>query len=260
MLAGKQREIQERHELFLKIGRAQLLEEGYHGLSIGRIAEATGFSKGTVYQRFACKEELIVELGRRCRDKLRGLIERSAGFPGRPRERMLAVGQAFEYLSRDYPDDMRILSIITAEAILERVPEEQRSRMDAMDARIFGVMLDIVHDAIEQGDLALTEDTTAERLCLSVWALADGYFAASTGSAPLDAIGITEPLEEIARTGHYLLDGYGWRPLKDEWDYDETSRRIQSTVFVERNAVCYSVKGGDKGFCAFCVRECLVAC
>lgn len=244
MLAGKQREIQERHELFLEVGRAQLLEEGYHALSIGRIAEATGFSKGTVYQRFGCKEELIVELGRRGRQKLLSMLERAAEFPGRPRERMLAVGQAYEYFSRKYPDDMRILSIITAEAILERVPEEQRLLMDAMDARMFEEMLDIVQEAIVQGDLVLTERTTPERLCLSVWALADGYFAAATGSAPLDAIGITEPLKEIARAGHYLLDGYGWHPLHDEWDYDETSRRIQSTIFVEWNSVGSGVPTG----------------
>ena len=50
MLAGKQRELLERHELFLEVGRAQLLEDGYEGLTIARIAETTGFSKGTVYQ------------------------------------------------------------------------------------------------------------------------------------------------------------------------------------------------------------------
>ena len=244
MLGGKQREIQERHELFLEIGRSQLLEDGYHGLSIGRIANATGFSKGTVYQRFGCKEELIVELGKRGRKKLLSFLERAAEFRGRPRERMFAIGQTFEYFSRKYPDDMRILSIITAEAIRERVPEEQRLRMEALDERVFEVMLGIIDDAIAQGDLPLTDGSRPETLCLALWALADGYFAAARGSAPLDKVGVSEPLGEISRSGHYLLDGYGWRPLYDEWDYEETSRRIRAEIFDEKTPAESSVTAG----------------
>ena len=63
MLKGKQREILEREKLFLEVARALFLRDGFHGVTIGRIARETGFSKGTIYQRFSCKEELIVELG-----------------------------------------------------------------------------------------------------------------------------------------------------------------------------------------------------
>ena len=233
MLSGKQREIRERHELFLEVARDHLLEDGYQGLTIGGIAEATGFSKSTVYQGFARKEELVVELGRRSRERYHHMWERAAQFPGRPRERLVALGETFEYYSREYPDDMRILTIITAESLLEKVSEDLRAEMDALDARMFDIMLDIVEDAIAQGDLKLRQGSTAKSVCVAFWALADGYFAATRGSVPLDAVGMTDPLKELVRTGHYLLDGYGWRPLYDEWDYEETSRRIRSTIFTQ---------------------------
>ena len=233
MLTGKQREIQERHELFVDVARTHLLEEGYEGLTIAGIAEATGFSKGTVYQRFARREELVVELGRRSRERLARMWERAAQFPGRPRERILAFGETFLYYSRHYPDDMRILAIITAESILEKVSEEQRSAMDELDVGMFEIMLDIVQEAIEQGDLVLDQGSTPQTVCLALWALADGYFAAARGSVPLETAGIPDPMEELARSGHYLLDGYRWRPLYHEWDYEETLRRIRSTIFTE---------------------------
>ena len=233
MLSGKQREIRERHELFLEVARAHLLEEGYQGLTIGGIAEATGFSKSTVYQGFARKEELVVKLGRRSRERYHRTWEQVAQFPGRPRERMVALGEAYECYSRQHPDDMRVLAIITAESLLEKVSEELRSQMDALDARMFEIMLDIVKDAIAQGDLKLRQGSTAKSVCVAFWALADGYFAATRGSVPLDAVGMTDPLKELVRTGHYLLDGYGWRPLFDEWDYEETSRRIRSKIFAQ---------------------------
>jgi AcrR family transcriptional regulator len=233
MLSGKQREIRERHELFLEVARAHLLESGYQGLTIGAVAEATGFSKSTVYQGFSRKEELVVELGRRSRERYHRMWERAAQLPGRPRERMVALGETYEHYSRQHPNDMRILAIITAESLLEKVSEELRSEMDALDTRMFDLMLDIVNDAVAQGDLKPRQGSTAKSVCVAFWALADGYFAAARGSVPLDAVGMTDPLKELVRTGHFLLDGYGWRPLYDEWDYEETSRRIRSTIFTQ---------------------------
>ena len=33
------------------------------------------------------------------------------------------------------------------------------------------------------------------------------------------------------RNYRVLLDGYGWRPLSGEWDYDATDKRIAEEVF-----------------------------
>jgi len=118
------------------------------------------------------------------------------------------------------------------------VPEEQRSQMDELDGRIFDLMVDIVEDAIAQGDLVLAPDVTPQTLSLAIWALQDGYLVATRGSAPLDRVGITDPLkDEIVRSGHYLADGYGWRPLYGEWDYEETSRRIRAALLTEQTSV-----------------------
>jgi len=246
MLSGKQREIQERHELFLEVARTHLLDDGYEGLTISGIAEATGFSKGTVYQRFSRREELVVELGTRSRKRLHRMWERAARFPGKSRERIVAFGETFLHFSRHYPDDMRILALITAESILEKVSEEQRSEMDALDARMFEIMLDIVEEAIEQGDLVLGQGSTPQTVCLSLWALADGYFAAARGSVPLETAGIPDPMEQLVRSGHYILDGYGWRPLHNEWDYEETSRRIRATIVADEAEPASAPDAGEE--------------
>ena len=41
-----------RRERFLEVARTLLLEEGYETVTITRVAEETGFSRGTVYQLF----------------------------------------------------------------------------------------------------------------------------------------------------------------------------------------------------------------
>ena len=45
----KEREIREREELILAVGRDLLLERGYLGMTMDKIAEATEYSKGLEY-------------------------------------------------------------------------------------------------------------------------------------------------------------------------------------------------------------------
>src|SRR3978361_1905110 len=55
--------------------------KGFHETSVGEIAEASGISKIVLYDHFASKEELFVELTRAARDGLlaRGLAAMEAG-------------------------------------------------------------------------------------------------------------------------------------------------------------------------------------
>ncbi len=229
-MRGKQKEIQAREAHFLQVAREILLSEGYQGVSIGRVAEATRFSKGTVYQRFGSKEELITALGMQCRAKLLETIQMAASFPGCPRERMAALGEAMLFYSKYHADDQRILKLIDAETILEKVPESQQEKMKAYDVQTFQTLLGIIEDAIAEGDLVLRDDSTAQGLCFAFWAMMDGSFSASMGGAPLEDAGIANPIAQVVVNGHYLMDGYGWRPLYRDWDYAATSRRMRALL------------------------------
>jgi AcrR family transcriptional regulator len=232
-LLGKKKEIQAREAYFIDVARGILLREGYQGVSINRIAEETGFSKGTVYQRFASKEELITAIGLECRATLLETIQKGASFPGCPRERMLALGEALVFYSKYQSDNQRILKIIDAEAILQKVPEGQQAKMKRYDIQVFLTVLEIIEEAITKGDLVLKGDKTSQGLCFTFWAMMDGSFDASMGGAPLQEVGIDNPTAEVVRNCHYLMDGYGWRPLYSECDYEAITRRIRTHLMGE---------------------------
>jgi len=230
-LTGKQREIRMRDTLFIEAAQDILLSEGYHGLTMAQVAEATGFSKGTVYNHFSCKEELVVALGSRLRGERLELLERAITVPGRPRERMVAIGESAEHFARTNPAGVRVLNIIHAEAILEKVSDAQRDALLDFDARALERMVGIVEEAVVAGDLDLPQRTTPQELSFALWALVDGGQAAAIGGIPLAKAGIPDPYGAIGRAAHLLMDGAGWRPLTAEWNYSETSKRIKAAVF-----------------------------
>ena len=63
----KAEEYRLRERLFLDTGRSILIEQGFNELNLDRVAEATGWSKGTVHNHFKTKEhyfgsELVVKM------------------------------------------------------------------------------------------------------------------------------------------------------------------------------------------------------
>jgi len=241
MSSGKQFEIEARKQRFLDVAKTLLLEEGYEAVSIARVAEITGFSRGTVYQLFSTREDLVTALGMTCRVRLLESVARGAAFDGRPREKLVAIGVSIAAYTEAHPHDQRILKMIDAEAILERVNEEAQQQMQEYDVRIFRVLHEIAEKAVSNGDLVLRPGLTTEGLCFTFWAMMDGAFAASYGGAPLEEIGIPNPLDEVIRSGHCLMDGYGWRPLSTEWDYERTARDAQCIFACETAPVGRSV-------------------
>jgi AcrR family transcriptional regulator len=55
----RERQRAEREQLILQEAERLLRDEGYEGLVMERLAERVGISKGTVYQHFAKKEDLV---------------------------------------------------------------------------------------------------------------------------------------------------------------------------------------------------------
>ena len=237
--ARKERQLRERQELFLRVAREILLARGYHGLTMDRIARAAEYSKGTTYLHFGCKEDVVLALATDCLERRLGMFERAATFRGRPRERMAAIGEAVELFARLYPSDLRILEILNAQAVNEKASEKYKSAFKTAVARGLDVMVGVVRDAIAQGDLVLDPETGPEELAFGLWAITDGGYAVILSS--LYEIGLADPFATVMKSCHILGDGYGWRPLSTEWDYEETRDRIRREIFPEEARQIYGV-------------------
>jgi AcrR family transcriptional regulator len=73
--ARRQREGQQREALILDVTRQMLLEGGYLGLNMGRIAEVAEYSQGTIYQHFLCKEEVLSAICTQSLEQMVALFE-----------------------------------------------------------------------------------------------------------------------------------------------------------------------------------------
>jgi len=247
-MSRRERERKERADLILRVGRKLLLERGYLGLTMDRIASATEYSKGTIYQHFRNKEEVVLALAIETAEVRVAFFERAATFRGRPRERMSAVGLAAELLVRLHPEHLRSELIVAASSVRDKVSSERQAELQGCEHRCMGIAAGIVRDAVAAGDLVLPEGSTPETLSFGLWSLCYGSFVLiATEQLHLGPLGIREPLLALAQSQQRLLDGYGWAPLSEREASRATRERILTEVFPEEHKALAAIASQARG-------------
>jgi AcrR family transcriptional regulator len=227
-LPRREREQRRRERDILLAALRLTVGEGFSGFSMDRLAEAIGYSRTALYNYFPCKEEVVIALAIEAARRRLELTSLVRSFEARPRERMVAAAEANVIL---YPEFFNIELVAYARTVRERTSPERRAELEDLVMLLYEVGIEIVREAVDCGDLRLPTSMTPERITFSLWIVLVGIFGATSTSEPLERLGIDDLIGLSRQTGRTLMDGFGWRPLPDEWDYRETMRRIYSELF-----------------------------
>jgi len=232
-LSRKEIEVQHRQERILAFARKVISREGVGGLNMDRIADSLEYSKGTIYNHFPCKEEILVALGIETTEQRSKLFQRACRFPGRPREQMLAIGIAAELFAKLFPDHFRLEQTFRMSAIWDKVSESRREALERAELGCMRTVVGVVQSAIETGDLGLEADSSAEDIVFGFWSLTSGAYALADCNPNLAKLGINDPFAAVRQLTRQLADGILWHPLSSEWDYDLVSQRVLKEIFAD---------------------------
>ncbi len=231
-LSRKQREIASRHALFLEIARTVVHEDGFHQLSMERVAEQAEYSKGTVYQHFPCKEEMLLQLCVTSMTQLLSLFRRAAEFNGTHRERLHAIFFAHDLWANLEPRDACMIQHVSIDGFMEKVCDVSHQRHDELEQRITGTVSRIVQDALDAGDLKNPTLNPGE-FVFALWSLSYGGQLLQSYNIPLAAMGVKDPGMALTHMLSACLDGHGWLPLSDEASISQMLERFRTELFAE---------------------------
>jgi AcrR family transcriptional regulator len=221
--ARKQREFALREARILDCAQALIQRDGLLNLQMSRIAEECEYATGTLYRHFASKEDLLVALATRNSLERIGLFERAARWRGPTRERIVALALADLIVLREQPEHFRLAQLVWSDVVWGAASPASRQR--ALDAwEPVGAMVDaIAAQARRDGDLPDGFALPDQALTIGPWLLCVGMHTLVQQQGLLDpAIG--DPYRLLFQHLHYLLNGFGWRPLFDPADGDALDR------------------------------------
>jgi AcrR family transcriptional regulator len=221
----------ERDRRILDAAREHLLRDGYHGLSMEAIAESIHFSRAVVYQHYKSKEDVLVALAAETGERRVELFERASAFRGKPRERMLAIGEAVAHFATTYPSHFKTEHIIHTSSVRSKCSDENQLRLATCEAKCPQIAAGVIRDAISQGDLVVPKGVAPEELMFGLWAMYFGGLFLMSSDVDLERKGgVKEPMDALRRAAAALLDGWNWKPLSSEWDYEATRKRVAQEV------------------------------
>lgn len=212
-LSHKQQEIRQRENRILELARPMIAQGGVAALSMEAIAHELRTAKGTVYNHFRNKEEIVLALAIVAVERRLELFHRAAMMRGRPRERVAAIGIACEVYVNQFPELFRIESIIRHDAIWEKTSSERQEVLRNCEGRCMHTVAGVVRDAVAGGDLELARGHGVEDIVFGLWSLVFGGMLLELTSPSLADVGIGDPRQAIRRNCNALLDGLGWQPL-----------------------------------------------
>ncbi|MEM1303333.1 MAG: TetR/AcrR family transcriptional regulator [Planctomycetota bacterium] len=227
----KQREIREREARILDVAKSHLLHGGYLGLSMDRIAAEMQYSKGTIYQHFHNKEEILLALANDAQQKRSQMFATAAATAGTPRQRAAAIAAAAEVFVERFSHYFMVEQIVRISSIWEKTSDERRHVMRTCETRCMAIVAGIVRDGVASGDLTLGDGLQPEDVVFGMWSLYLGAQTILASSDSLQEIGIRNGGSALRHNVNRMLDGHRWSPLSGEFDYSAHIDRIKNEVF-----------------------------
>lgn len=227
----KQRELIQREELILDTAQTMIHEHGYTHLTMDRIAEATEYSKGTIYNHFSSKEDLVCSLCCRSVKNLIDVFECAYQYEGPTRERYLAIGVGYSLYHQLHPMDSHNIQTVKNNAVREKVSEKKLLEMESLEQKITNIAQNIVQQAIDCGDLDKIYQNDVSTIVFGCWSMHYGALLLDQSDIPLNELGFSPVVNMLWKNSNIYLDGYQWKPLSTEIDSKELFNRLSSTLF-----------------------------
>lgn len=217
-----------REQLILATARDLFLAEGWDGFSIEAIAEKMKSSRAIVYAHFPSKEEILLTLAIESKMKRFRLLEETLTFSGRPRERLVAMDYMEKFLvERDIPLEV----FVNSTRLRAKTSRERQTALRALELRLQSIGAGIVREAVGAGDLTLPGHISADDLYFALWSSVWGAMVIKRSDFPFEESGIDDPTMTVRRSLLLMLDGFGWQPLSQDWNYRETCSRVEREIF-----------------------------
>ncbi len=172
-MTRKQREIKEREARILKLARPILLREGYQALSMDRLAAEMEYAKGTLYNHFPNKEDIVLALAVESIN-LRMRMMETASLNGKSsRERLIHVGAASELFSTA-TGHFAIEAWIRNSTIWEKASPERQDFIKQTEGKCMSIVAGLSRDAVARGDLVLPDRLSPEEVIFGFWSITYG--------------------------------------------------------------------------------------
>ncbi len=224
-------EFLERESELIVLGRALVEKDCLTTLTIDKLVAESRYSKGTIYKHFMGKEDLLMAICNTSMKEMQDMFARALKFKGNSRERTLAVMVSYVIWAKLHPSQLFILLSAHSPSVTACCSDARNETHAEHECQLMGLMNKEIEKAIESGDLTLPKEMSLEQVTFAMWSASWGAMALIMSKGDSVKLGPMRLERESFTNSRLLLDGFGWKPLSKDWDYDESIKKIAFEIF-----------------------------
>ncbi len=217
----------EREELILSVALSLLKESGLNGLTMQAIADRTEYSKGTIYQHFSCKEDVLAKLVIRCGQRLISLIDLALANSHGLRHKVVMVSWAFFINAELESETAGLVSMVKSPEFQTKISDAQQADLSIIDQSILSRVI---------GLFTQQTDISADKVKVGAfgwWAMKWGVQDVLMNDWEMSKLGFDDPKHYFFESLHVFLDGLGVQ--RDEFSHDFEKVQAQAKQIFQIN-------------------------
>jgi len=210
-----------------------LIEQfGAENLTMDKLVKEVPYSKGTVYNHFSSKEDLLIAISNIALTVLSDLFAKAAKYDGSTRERMYLISFAYLIYATLHPALFATMLCAKSPTINGKSSECRMTEQEELEQRMLAPLFALIEEAVAKGDLTLPDYINIKQICFAHWTSGYGVIAMllnASGSCSVQKEFTIE--DELLNSNHLLLDGLNWSPLTHQQDYRALIKSSIEKVF-----------------------------
>lgn len=224
-------EIAAREQVILDAALEYIRTEGIGSLTVDKVVARVPYSKGTVYNHFISREDMLTGLCNHCVSTLYELFMEAVNFEGNSREKLLSL--CIAYMLHAQAEPTRFMLLVTAKtpSMHEKASQARLDEHERLDTQLMTLFCGQIQAGIEAGELQLAEPMTVQRVAFSLWSMSFGTIALLQSHLERCTVRSMMELErELLTHLNLVMDGLNWQPRSCEQDWQAVAQACKSRV------------------------------
>ena len=227
-----------RKEMIVDAALEIMAKQGVSALTMDKVVAQLPCSKGTVYNHFSCKEDLLIGIGDKAIAILIKLFNRAIAFEGNSREKVLSIHLSYLIYAILHNDLFQSVVAIKSPTVYNKASSKHLASHEALEMKLMAIFHNLIESALADNELINANNLNSQQISFSLWSMNFGTIAL-LGEDVMCCEGRKglEVEREYFNHNNILLDGLGWLPLQADFDYRQTARKVLSTIFKDEVAL-----------------------
>ncbi|MBV1908282.1 MAG: TetR/AcrR family transcriptional regulator [Kangiellaceae bacterium] len=224
-------EFQQRETELITLARKLAEEHCLTTLTIDKLVAESRYSKGTIYKHFLGKEDLLMAICNTCVNEIQEIFAQALKFKGNSRERIIAVMVSYVIWSKLHPSQLFMVLSAHSPSVSACCSDSRNDTHAERESCLMAMMNKEIEKAVNAGDLSLSEYMTLDQVTFALWSASWGAMALIMSKGDSVKLGPMVLERESYTNTKLILDGFGWKPLSNDWDYSQSIKNIVNELF-----------------------------